>query len=160
MPPVGREPGLGRALAGAAAASVATGPTLVLLGRIGDVITGSQAMGYWRTDDLGALIVDSSLFCLIGSVPAASVNAAVLSHLARRARDAVWWAMASGGVIGFLGAMIMNGLIPGLAEAPVALWLSATGTLMGLLHWAIAIRPRRRWRLSLWRDEEAIRAMK
>jgi hypothetical protein len=30
---------------------------------------------------------------------------------------------------------------------------------MGALHWNFAIRPRRRWRLSLLRDEEAIRAM-
>jgi hypothetical protein len=30
---------------------------------------------------------------------------------------------------------------------------------MGLLHWVIAIRPQRRWRLSLLRDDEAIRAM-
>jgi hypothetical protein len=34
-----------------------------------------------------------------------------------------------------------------------------TGVLMGLLHWVIAIRPQRRWRLTLLRDAESIQAM-
>ena len=72
----------------------------------------------------------------------------------------VWWAMGSGGVIGVLVAFILFGLGSGDGfNRLTALWFGAIGALMGALHWYFAIRPRRRWRLSLLHDEELIRAM-
>jgi ABC-type branched-subunit amino acid transport system permease subunit len=97
----------------------------------------------------------ASLICLIGSVPAACVNAYILSRAANNEMDAPWFSALSGGLIGALVAMLMGA--PGL-NALGALF-AITGALMGLLHWLIAIRPRRLWRLHMLRDEAAIRAM-
>jgi hypothetical protein len=154
------EPSTGWAFLGTAAASFATGPTLMLTYGIHAMLTDPTAtdMDAQELGALGTILVYSSFMCLIGSIPAATVNAIALSRLAHSERDAVWWAIASGGIIGLLVAFIINGSVgePNLRFAP---WFAATGGLMGLLHWLIAIRPRRRWRLRLLLNQVAIRAM-
>lgn len=146
---------------GAAAASFATGPTLILTYGIYAMLTdpGATDMDARELGSLGSMIAFSSFICLIGSIPAAALNAIALNHLTHWERDAVWWAIASGNIIGLIVAFIMAGLIDSPPNLRFELWFSATGSLMGWLHWLIAIRPRRRWRLSLQHDQEAIRAM-
>ena len=146
---------------GAAAASFATGPTLILTYGIYTMLTDPAAadMDASELGSLGSFTVFSSFICLIGSIPAAALNAIALNHLVHRGKDAVWWAIMGGGIIGLLVAFIMTGLFDRAPDFRFALWFSATGALMGWLHWVIAIRPRRRWRLWLRRDLEAIRAM-
>ena len=153
-------PPRGRALVGAAAASFATGPTLVLLFGLFELVrywpgVDGPRLGGWIT------IAAYSIFvALVGSIPAASLNAFVLGRFARRGADEAVVAAVSGGTIGFLVAFVIVAIISGgRIDGIFLLWFSATGTMMGLLHWVIAIRPRRRWRLALVRDEEAIRAM-
>ena len=96
---------------GAAAASFATGPTLVVTFGIYDMLTGQTMPSFLELSGmLGALIGFSTVICLIGSIPAAALNAIALNHLAHRERDAVWWAMTTGGLIGLLVAIIMSNL--------------------------------------------------
>jgi hypothetical protein len=154
-------PPSGRAFAGAAAASFATGPTLVLLFGLFELVRywpefNGARLGGWLT-----IAAYSVFVALIGSIPAASLNAFVLGRFARRGADEAVVAAISGGTIGCLVAIILVALASGggRLDGIFLLWFSATGTMMGLLHWVIAIRPQRRWRLSLLRDQEAIRAM-
>jgi hypothetical protein len=160
MPPPGRRRGIGWALVGIAAASLATGRTLVMLGGVHALLDGLANLDNLLLRRWLATMAYSSLICLIGSIPAASLNAIVLGVSARKNVDIVWWAMFCGGVIGLLTAAILASLFNTRGvDGKLALWFCSTGALMGALHWYIAIRPRRRWRLSLLRDDEAIRAM-
>jgi hypothetical protein len=153
-------PPRGRAFVGAAAASFATGPTLVLLFGLFELVRHWPAFNGARLGGWIAIAAYSIFICLVGSIPAASLNAVVLSRFARRGADEAVVAAISGGTIGCLVAIIfVASFSGGRLDAVFVLWFSATGTMMGLLHWVIAIRPQRRWRLSLWRDDEAIRAM-
>jgi hypothetical protein len=152
-------PRRGLAFVGAAAAAFATGPTLVLLLSLHEIVTRSKSFDDWEIGGWVSVAAYSAIFCLIGSVPAASLNAFMLNRFARRGADEAVVAASSGGTIGFLVALLFMGFSGGWVEGVFLLWFSATGTLMGLLHWVIAIRPHRRWRFSLLRDEEAIRAM-
>ena len=149
----------GLAFVGAAAAAFATGPTLVLLLSLHGLITRSTMFDEWQVGGWVSMAAYSSIFCLIGSIPAAALNAFMLSRFAQRGADEAVVAAISGGTIGFLVALLFMGFSGGWLEGSFLLWFSATGTLMGLLHWVIADRPHRRWRLALVRDEEAIRAM-
>jgi len=119
-----------------------------------------QKIWHWQLENWLTVSFYSSLICLLGSIPAASLNAIVLNISARRSVDEVLWAASCGGAVGLLTAAIFA-IIFAIGGLPgeLALWFSATGALMGALHWCIAVRPRRRWRLSLVRDAEAIRAM-
>ena len=152
------EPRKGRMFIGIAAASFATGPTLVLFATIHQLVM--EPNDHWQVGGWLAIMFYSSLICLIGSIPAAGLNAIVLSSTARKGIDAAWWAVGSGGLIGLVVAVIIFDLLAdGRLDGKLALWFGATGTLMGGLHWYIAVRPRRRWRLSLLHDEALIRAM-
>jgi hypothetical protein len=153
-------PPRGRAFVGAAAASFATGPTLVLLFGLFELVRYWPAFNGPRLGGWITIAAYSIFICLVGSIPAASLNAVVLSRFARRGADEAVVSAISGGTIGFLVAIIfVAGFSGSRLDALFVLWFSATGTMMGLLHWVIAIRPQRRWRLSLLRDDEAIRAM-
>ena len=153
-------PPRGRAFVGAAAASFATGPTLVLLFGLFELVRHWPAFNGARLGGWIAIAAYSIFICLVGSIPAASLNAVVLSRFARRGADEAVVAAISGGTIGFLVAIIFVAILSGgRLDAVFVLWFSTTGAMMGLLHWVIAIRPQRRWRLSLLRDDEAIRAM-
>lgn len=152
-------PRRGMAFVGAAAASFATGPTLILLLSLHAFVTRSTTFDDWHVGRWVAMAVYSAFLCLIGSIPAAAVNAFTLSRFAQRGADEAVVAAISGGTIGFLVALLFMGFSGGWVDGIFLLWFSATGTLMGLLHWLIAVRPHRRWRLALAHDEETIRAM-
>lgn len=102
-----------------------------------------------------SVLLLASLFGLIGSLPAAFVNAIVVHFAARRGKDAAWLSAASGALIGTLAAFIFGAI----DKTTVSVVFVLTGMLMGVLHWVIAIRPQRRWRLTLLLDEESIQAM-
>ena len=107
----------------------------------------------------------ASLFCLVGSVPAACLNAFILHRAARNSMDAFWVSMISGAAIGAIALMVVSGIMSdrlfgsGILEPLVLLAFSSTGACMGLLHWVIAIRPRRKLRKRLEYDVDAIQAM-
>ena len=136
-------PGLGATVIGVAAASIATGPTLMALFGIvdlllqGDRSTLSSLGAEWGS----TFFVFVTLMSLIGSIPAACLNAYLLRLGARNEMDGPWFAALSGAVIGALAAVV-GGL------GAMLLFLPLTGAGMGLLQWAIAIRPLRRSRRS------------
>src|SRR5688572_26569952 len=133
----------GLAFVGAAAASFATGPTLVLLLSFHELVTRSKTFDDWQIGGWVSIAAYSSIFCTIGSIPAAALNAFALSRFAQRGADEAVVAAISGGTIGFLVALLFMGFSDGWIEGIFLLWLSTTGTLMGLLHWLIAVRPHR-----------------
>lgn len=150
-----QKPGLGKVIVGIAAAALATGPTVVVMSSIMGMLLGASPLGLMAGESIIPLMLVASLFGLIGSLPAACVNALVLSLAARNDKDEAWLSAVSGALIAMLVAVLMGA--SGVETMGVVFVL--TGMLMGLLHWLIAIRPRRRWRLALLSDEEAIRAM-
>ena len=157
---VDEKPGGGSIFVGVAAQSFATGPTLMLLFSIYSIVFDGGTLKFDDLQDIPRVVFFSSLICLIGSIPAASVNAIVLGASVRKNLDVVWWAMFTGGVIGLLTAAILVGLFTiRQVDGGLALWFFSTGALMGALHWFIAIRPRRRWRHRMMRDAESIKAM-
>jgi hypothetical protein len=123
---------------------------------------------------LGEIMMFSTVAGLLGSVPAATINSILLAWLARRGKDSLWPAIASGCCLGLAaGAAIVSlvimpdepdGLLPG-ADRMLRAVLSfgppffAAGGFMGAIHWRIAIRPRRRWRLFQERERAALLAM-
>ena len=79
--------------------------------------------------------------------------------------DAFWLSMVSGAAIGAIVLVILSGIMndqifgTGMLDIKVLSAFGSTGACMGLLHWLIAIRPRRKLRKRLEYDVEAIRAM-
>lgn len=139
---------------------------MALVGMAG-ILDGEDYAGRWvqMLGRLPRLMFFSSLICLVGSAPAACVNAYILSRAARATHDSAWVAMLSGAVIGVVVLLILAGIMRG--DFPklqpemllIVLLFALTGACMGLLHWAIAIRPRRKLRKRLEYDVDAIRAM-
>ena len=165
-------------------ALIAAFTTAVLAGPV--TLTLSLASEVWRGDlpfyNSGALelatwiaemLIYSAAFGLVGSIPAAVINTLLLAYLARRRRDAASLAIVSGLALGFLvGAVIAVILFlvddmfsPSTVDKLTDIALDAglpllvAGGLMGALHWRIAIRPRRRWRLFQERERAALHAM-
>lgn len=124
-------PPRGRALVGTAAASFATGPTLVVLFElVGNwpAFNGAR-LGGWLT-----IAAYSVFVALIGSIPAASLNAFVLGRFAQRGADEAVVAAISGGTIGFLVAIVIVAIISGgRLDGIFLLWFSATGTMTAAL---------------------------
>ena len=164
---VSRLPGRGAIFVGIAAAAFATGPCMMALIGIADMLDGFDHADRWM-ETIGKLprvVFFSSLICLVGSAPAACVNAYVLNRAARAARDSAWVALFSGAVIGIVVLLIltrfMSGVLPRFQPEFLLfiLLFAMTGACMGLLHWVIAIRPRRKMRKRLEYDVDAIQAM-
>ncbi|WP_162916633.1 hypothetical protein [Dongia deserti] len=123
--------------------------------------------------DLAEMFLYSTLAGLVGSVPAAAINAILLAWLARRGRDAGWLAIASGGSLGFVIGGALATLVLAMNDGTLfwesnrilgvalsfSLPFTTAGALMGALHWRIAIRPRRAWRLFQERERATLRAM-
>ena len=171
---VTRMPRRGGIFLGIAAASFGTGPALVVLITIGSALTlYSRSRGAfldWDNDhiewsSMPMLLGVSSLFCLVGSIPAACLNAFILHRAARNSMDAFWVSMISGAAIGTIALVVVGGIMSdrifssGIFDPRALLAFGATGACMGLLHWAIAIRPRRKLRKRLEYDVDAIQAM-
>jgi hypothetical protein len=119
-------PPRGRPFVGAAAASFATGPTLVLLFGLFELVRDWPAFNGARLGGWITIAAYSIFICLVGSIPAASLNAVVLSRFARRGADEAVVAAISGGIIGFLVAMIfVASFSGGRLDAVFVLWFSA-----------------------------------
>ncbi len=164
---VSRLPGRGTIFIGIAAAAFATGPCMMALIGLADMLDGFDHADRWM-ETIGKLprvVFFSSLICLVGSAPAACVNAYVLNRAARATRDSAWVAILSGAVIAVVVLLILTKIVSDFFPALrpefllVILLFAMTGACMGLLHWLIAIRPRRKLRKRLEYDVEAIRAM-
>lgn len=171
---VSRIPGRGSIFVGIAVASFATGPCLIFLIAIVSALTlYGRSRGVFldwdndgiRLSSIPMLLGLASLFGLVGSIPAACLNAFILHRAARNNMDAFWFSMISGAAIGTIALMVVSGIMSDrifgsrIIDPRALSAFSATGACMGLLHWAIAIRPRRRLRKRLEYDVEAIRAM-
>jgi len=93
---------------------------------------------------------------LVVAVPAATINALVVIALANKRIDGVFASVVSAA---FWGAVIpaialrlfgseTRNPIRGEHASSVITCLALTGALMGLVHWLIAVKPYRRWRLD------------
>jgi len=140
---------------------------------------GRGDLPFYHTDALELalqmtmMLIYSAAFGLVGSIPAATINTLLLAYLARRRRDAASLAIVSGLALGFLaGAAIavffflvddmvtastLDSLLDFALDAGLPFLLA--GGFMGALHWSIAIRPRRRWRVFQERERAALLAM-
>lgn len=165
------------ALLAAVVTAVLAGPVTVILFVAGQAAQGMSLFSFTDVADLIANIaviaMYSTLFGLVGSIPAATINSLVLAYFARRRRDASGLAIGSGLALGFLVGVtlptVMFLMNEGLGEdigqgfleyaASTGLPFLIAGGLMGVLHWSIAIRPRRRWRLFQERERAALLAM-
>jgi hypothetical protein len=157
--------------------AVLAGPVTMVLFVAGQAVQGMPLFGFEDVADLVANIAVFTMYAallgLVGSVPAAIINTFLLAYLARRRRDTSGLAVGSGLVLGFLVGVMLPTIVvllnegfgddtaPGFLEfaVSVGLPLLIAGGLMGALHWWIAIRPRRRWRLFQERERAALLAM-
>lgn len=165
------------ALLGAFVTALLAGPATLLLFVAGQATQGMPLFSFSDVADvianIAVVLMYVTLYGLVGSVPAAIINTLLLAHLARRRRDASGLAIGSGLSLGFLVGVVLPTIVVllnerfrddaglGLLEfaANVSLPLLIAGGLMGALHWWIAIRPRRRWRLFQERERAALIAM-
>lgn len=171
-----REPRLAWRTVGAiAAATLGSGPALILCFTVLGGLVYPETIYSWVVSPpyYATLLLESSLYGSVITLPSTLVHFVVVAVLAHRARDAFGWSMLSGAVIGAVLAGILIWVLVASGEAggfdslqEALLFLAGastpfltTGALMGLLYWQIAIRPQRRWRLLRWQGEVAIEAM-
>lgn len=165
------------AVLAAVATAVLAGPVTMTLFVAGQAAQGMPLFSFADVADMIATIsvavMYSTLFGLVGSGPAAIINTLILAYLARRRRDASGLAIGSGLSLGFLVGVTLPTMVFLLDEgfgndtgqgflefaASAGLPFLMAGGLMGALHWWIAIRPRRRWRLFQERERAALLAM-
>jgi hypothetical protein len=147
------------AVMGAIATSFLAGPTFCLIAAA-DHLLGVGDMP--SPDKLLAGLLVASLFGtivgLLGAIPASVANATILLLVARQDFDGWHPAILSGALCGVIVAP--GGLKLFMSKEGAGYWgsgdnvveyvlcLAATGALMGLIHWFIAIRPRRKLRLA------------
>jgi MFS family permease len=140
---------------------------------------GRGGLPFYHTEALelalqiAMMLIYSAAFGLVGSIPAAAINTFLLAYLARRRRDAASLAIGSGLALGFLvgtAMAVIFSLVDDMVTASTldrlldfaldaGLPFLVAGGFMGALHWWIAIRPRRRWRLFQERERAALLAM-
>ena len=165
------------ALLAAVVTAVLAGPVTMALFVAGQAAQGMPLFSFSDAADMivtiGVAVMYSTLFGLIGSAPAAIINTLILAYLARRRRDTSGLAIGSGLSLGLLVGVTLPTVVvlldegfsddtgQGLLEfaASAGLPFLVAGGLMGALHWWIAIRPRRRWRLFQERERAALLAM-
>jgi hypothetical protein len=165
------------ALLAAFVTAVLAGPVTMTLFVAAQAVQGMSLFRFHDVTDMAADIAEvlmySTLYGLVGSIPAAGVNTLLLAYLARRRRDAVGLAIGSGHAFGFLVGVTIATIIflfddmftaravDRLIEFAlnIGLPMLVAGGFMGALHWSIAIRPRRRWRLFQERERAALLAM-
>lgn len=165
------------ALIAAFVTAALAGPVTLALFLAGLAAAGALPFSFMAggevAERLAELLMYSILVGLIGSIPAAIINTLLLAFLARRRRDAPGFAIASGLILGLLIGATLVTLISvdeGWFDVDdgqrflgyllsLGLPLLVAGGLMGALHWRIAIRPRRRWRLFQERERAALLAM-
>lgn len=165
------------ALLAAFATAALAGPVTMTLFVAGQAAQGMNLFRFHdatdMVEDIAEVLMYSTLYGLVGSVPAAGINTLILAYLARRRRDAVGLAIGSGHALGFLAGVTIASIIflyddmftartvDRLVEFAlnIGLPMLVAGGFMGALHWSIAIRPRRRWRLFQERERAALLAM-
>jgi len=165
------------ALIAACLTAVLAGPVTMILLVAGQSMRGEPLFSFSDVADMIASIAEvllySTLYGLVGSVPAAIINTFLLAYLARRRRDVSGLAIASGLTMGLLIGVTLPSIVflmdDGFGQdigqsylefaASIGLPFVIAGGLMGALHWLIAIRPRRRWRLFQERERAALLAM-
>jgi hypothetical protein len=164
---------LNLALVGTVIVALATEPFFRLMTEVFITLVSDSTFGTGQTKGQKSfllLLVESSLYGLIVSAPAASVNAAAVGLLARRGRDNVVWTAISGTVLGLAFGIYASwtttgGLVFefGWITIKYMLMMSAFYVLaaltLALCYWWIAIRPLRQWRLRMESGRDAIRAM-
>ncbi len=162
-----RAPGRATIFVAIAVTAFATGPCMLAVFAAFDLLFGSGTpFRHDMTIDRAPMIIGFvTAGALVGSIPAACLNAYLLNRAARNDMDAPWFSFLSGALMGVL-VLVALGIALGwsMPRTPtqgmgVLGLFSATGACMGLLHWLIAIRPHRKWRKRLQYDVEAIRAM-
>lgn len=164
---------LNLALVGTVIVALATGPFFRLMTEVFIILVSDSTFGTGQTKGQGSfllLLVESSLYGLIVSAPAASVNAAVIGLLARQGWDGVVWAAISGTVLGLAFGTYASWITTGGSVFEFS-WITIQYMLMlsafyvlaaltlALCYWWIAIRPIRQWRLRMESGRDAIRAM-
>jgi hypothetical protein len=164
---------LAQSLAAAIVTAFAAGPITFIFGMA--ILMANDPMPRTLSADFGDLIegiANTSMAGLVGSVPAAIINTLTLGWLATHGRDSLGLAIASGLALGALIGVTACILVASIGETdstftiekliptlPISLAFIAAGGLMGALHWRIAIRPQRRWRLYQEQERIALRAM-
>jgi len=146
----------GRELAAAILVAVAAGPTVVAVFKCLEAVSSSYAP-LWSTSDVAAFAL-SPLLGLVGGMPAAIAGSIAASLLMRRGIDSIWISGLAGSLIGAVLSMPFYVFAADDAAALTIVFEMAS-ILMSLAYWALAIRPRRRRRLSLLHGEDAILAM-
>jgi hypothetical protein len=164
---------LNLAFVGTAIVALATGPFFRLMSEAFISLVSGSPFGTGQTkgqESFLLLLVESSLYGLIVSAPAASVNAVVIGLFARRGRDSVVWSAVSGTVLGLACGIYASWISTGGLVFELS-WISIKYMLMlssfyavaaltlALCYGWIAIRPLRRWRLRMESGKDAIRAM-
>lgn len=153
------------------ATTLGSGPVLILsIALPNAVINPDSPMFNVVNDplDVALSLAQSVIHGPVVSLPATLIHALVIGVLAHHARDGFGWSVASGAALGtalavlLISVLLLSGEIVGFDVLPLAGLAApfvATGALMGLLYWRIAVRPKRRWRLLRGQGELAIRTM-
>jgi hypothetical protein len=111
-----------------------------------------------RAGDIGVLLYlfpSVSVVGLVGAVPASIANALVVAGLAKKRVDGIVPATISGAIWSVVIPVIafrlfgseQRNLIGGEHTLTAVTCLALTGVLLGIMHWMIAVRPYRVWRL-------------
>jgi hypothetical protein len=160
-------PGRGSIFVAIAVTAFATGPCMLAILTMAEILfrPGLPFVGRMTLDQVPGILGFFTVAALVGSIPAACLNAYLLNGAAASERDAIWYAPLSGAFAGAIVLILLAMLLgipffeqPSVRSITLALF-TATGACMGALHWLIAIRPRRKWRQRLMYDIDAIRAM-
>ena len=113
-----------------------------------------------RAGDIGVflyLFQVASVIGLVGAAPAAIANALVVVGLAKRHIDGVLPAVISAAICGVVFPVIAirlfgndgaRNLIGGEHRLAGVSCLALTGVILGVVHWLLAVRPHRLWRLE------------
>jgi hypothetical protein len=168
----GRASGGRRTAAAIGLTALMVGPTFVLLLTGLLVITDMTLLMRLNGTAMAFALAKSPFYGLVAGLPMAVVCATLIGILARRGWDAIGVSIATGMIASALPAavIIYVGLqkVRGRITIDPELWwqwpltmvpFALTGALMCALFWRIAIRHRRRARLTATMDAIAIRAM-
>jgi hypothetical protein len=145
----------GREAMAAALVAFAAGPTVVAILKCFEAASSTHG-DLWSAMDAATFAL-STIFGLVGGIPAAVAGLIVARMLMRKEMDAAWVAIVVGSAIGAVLAIpcyIFAGSDAFVLS--IAAWMASV--ILSLIYWLIAVRPHRHWRLT-HRDAEAIRAM-
>jgi hypothetical protein len=143
---------IGRIVAGVLVAALGTGATLVLLAELAGFIFGADSTFRSHPSVLESLesrslpenVFAASVACLILALPCAILTAVVASATAILKGPAALTAMMTGGVLGCIAGLFTVALSRSPnPEFDAFVLCPATGALMGLVYWLIAVGPKK-----------------